>query len=302
LLLDTGLVVMMRVASVGRDDLALLQFLMLILALTGLLLGSMIDERQEAKCRLEEQEERTRLILESAAEGIYGIDRGACCTFINTSAMRILGFTSQSEALGKNLHRVCHHSHEDGTRYPEEECLIYEAFRQGRGTHSDLGETIKSLNFRAHQKELELVFHIDPEVPDAVIGDPGRIRQILVNLIGNAIKFTEHGETLVTIGEEHRAADHSLLRVEVQDTGLGIPADQQEKIFEALSQADSSMARKYGGTGLGLTICARLVEMMGGRIWVESEPGKGSRFQVTFQIAIQEACTPYCVPLAPEQL
>ena len=92
-----------------------------------------------------------------------------------------------------------------------------------------MGETIKSLNFRAHQKELELVFHIDPEVPDAVIGDPGRIRQILVNLIGNAIKFTEHGETLVTIGEEHRAADHSLLRVEVQDTGLGIPADQQRK-------------------------------------------------------------------------
>jgi len=165
-----------------------------------------------------------------------------------------------------------------------------------------LGETIKSLSFRAHQKELELVFHVRPEVPEAVIGDPGRIRQILVNLIGNAIKFTDHGEILVTIGEERCQGNGTLLRVAVQDTGLGIPADQQGKIFEAFSQADGSMARKYGGTGLGLTICARLVEMMGGRIWVESEPGKGSTFQFTFQVAVQEAYTPFCVPLAPEQL
>ena len=137
LLLDTGLAVMMRVASVGREDLALLQFLMLILALTGLLLGSMIDERQEAKCRLEEQEERTRLILESTAEGIYGIDCNGACTFMNAAAMRILGFTSPAEVLGKNVHRVSHHSREDGTRYPDEECLIYEAFRRGHGTHAD---------------------------------------------------------------------------------------------------------------------------------------------------------------------
>jgi signal transduction histidine kinase len=165
-----------------------------------------------------------------------------------------------------------------------------------------LGETIKSLDFRAHQKELELVFRVDAGVPDAVVGDPGRIRQILVNLIGNAIKFTEHGEILVTIREEHREGQHSLLRVAVEDTGLGIPADQQDKVFEAFSQADGSMARKHGGTGLGLTICARLVEMMGGRIWVESEPGKGSKFQFTLRVAIQEAAKPYCVPLAPEQL
>ena len=135
-----------------------------------------------------------------------------------------------------------------------------------------------------------------------MIGDPGRIRQILVNLIGNAIKFTEHGEILVTIREEHREDNQSLLRVAVQDTGLGNPADQQGKIFEAFSQADSSMARKHGGTGLGLTICARLVEMMGGKIWVDSEPGKGSRFQFTLQVVVQEAYAPFCVPLAPKQL
>jgi PAS domain S-box-containing protein len=137
LLLDTVLVVMMRIASVGREELALLQFLMLILALTGLLLGSVIDERQEAKSRLEEQEERIRLILESTAEGIYGIDCEGACTFMNTAAMRILGFASRSEALGKNVHQVCHHSREAGTRCPEEECLICEAFRQGHGTHAD---------------------------------------------------------------------------------------------------------------------------------------------------------------------
>ena len=569
LLLDTGLVVMMRVTSVGRDELALLQFLMLILSLTGLLLGSVIDERQEAKLRLEEQEKRTRLILESTAEGIYLVDCRGVCTFINHAATKILGLASPLEILGKHIHRVCHHSREDGTAYPEEECLIQEAFREGHGTHADdevfwradgaavpveywslpmkrdqttlgcvvtfvditerrkferalreseerfrgvfegaaigiaisdlrtgnlttnatfqkilgctaeemstvaifdqlthpddretdhrriqrlldgeydrmhhekryvlrdgrevwasvtrsllrdatgkpqfvlglavditerkraedelkrakhaaeaaseakstflatmsheirtpmngilglielvldtelspeqrenlnlvhfsaesllsiindildfskieagklevetipfrlrdsLGETIKSLNFRARQKELELVFHVDAEVPDAVIGDPGRIRQILVNLIGNAIKFTEHGEIVVTICEEHREADRALLRVAVQDTGLGIPEDQQEKIFEAFSQAHGSMARKYGGTGLGLTICTRLVEMMGGRIWVESEPGKGSKFQFTFQVAVQATYTPFCVPLAPEQL
>ncbi|HEY1471795.1 MAG TPA: PAS domain S-box protein [Candidatus Acidoferrum sp.] len=569
LLLDTGLVVMMRITSVGREELALLQSLMLILALTGLLLGSMIDERQEAKRHLEEQEQRTRLILESTAEGIYGIDCNGVCTFMNPAARRILGFTFPLEVLGKNLHQVLHHSHEDGTPYPQEECLIYEAFRRGHGTHADnevfwradgaaipveywslpmkrdetiigcvvtfvditerrkferalreseqrfrgvfegaeigiaiceladgkittnpayqkmldckaedlrsasafeelthpdereddkrrlqqmldgqldllqrekryllrngreivvnitrsllrdasgkpqfvlgltaditerkraedelkrakraaeaaseakstflatmsheirtpmngilglielvldtdlspeqrenlnlvrfsaesllsiindildfskieagkleveaipfrlrdsLGETIKSLGFRAHRKELELVFRVHPEVPEAVIGDPGRIRQILVNLIGNAIKFTDHGEILVTIGEEYRQGNHALLRVAVKDTGLGIRDDQQDKTFEAFSQADGSMARKYGGTGLGLTICARLVEMMGRRIWVESEPGKGSTFQFTFQVAIQEAYTPFCVPLAPEQL
>ena len=137
LLLDTSLVVMMRVTSVGKDELALLQFLMLILSLTGLLLGSVIDERQEAKLRLEEQEERTRLILESTAEGIYGIDCHGACTFMNAAAMRILGFASLSEVLGMNVHRVCHHSHEDGTRYPDDECLIYEAFRRGHGTHAD---------------------------------------------------------------------------------------------------------------------------------------------------------------------
>lgn len=137
LLLDTGLVVMMRVTSVGKEELALLQFLMLILALTGLLLGSMIDERQEAKRQLEEQEERTRLILESTAEGIYGIDCDGVCTFMNPAAMRILGFASPLGVLGKNVHRVCHHSREDGTPYPEKECLVYEALRRGHGTHAD---------------------------------------------------------------------------------------------------------------------------------------------------------------------
>src|SRR5207248_734585 len=113
---------------------------------------------------------------------------------------------------------------------------------------------------------------------ELVLGDPGRIRQILVNLVGNAIKFTERGEILVTAKTESEGEEQARVRFTVRDTGVGIPADKQKTVFEAFSQADGSMARRYGGTGLGLTICVRLVEMMGGKIWVQSELGKGSAF------------------------
>src|SRR6185369_9489519 len=130
-----------------------------------------------------------------------------------------------------------------------------------------LGETMKTLGFRAHQKGLELVYDVRPDVPAALLGDPGRLRQILVNLVGNAIKFTEQGEILVSVARESETSEAVSLHFSVRDTGVGIPAEKQEKIFEAFSQADGSMTRKYGGTGLGLTICGRLVELMGGRLW-----------------------------------
>src|SRR5207245_3757417 len=150
-----------------------------------------------------------------------------------------------------------------------------------------LGETMKALGFRAHQKGLELVYDIHPEVPEAVVGDPGRIRQVLVNLVGNALKFTEQGEILVTVDLESRTPELARLHFVAKDTGVGVPADKQEKIFEAFSQADGSMARRYGGTGLGLTISSRLVAMMGGRIWMESEAGKGSVFHFTVEVGVQ---------------
>ncbi len=146
---------------------------------------------------------------------------------------------------------------------------------------SSIGETMKSLALRAHQKGLELAYDIDSEVPSNLVGDPGRLRQILVNLVGNAIKFTEHGEVLVEI-DNHSLPDGRVeLHFKVKDTGIGIPPEKHDLLFRPFSQADSSTTRKYGGTGLGLAISARLVGLMGGKMWVESEAGKGSTFHFT---------------------
>ncbi len=141
--------------------------------------------------------------------------------------------------------------------------------------------TIKALAFRASQKSLELTCEIRPEVPEQVAGDASRLRQIIINLVGNAIKFTEHGEVGLSVAVDSLTEEAVGLHLVVRDTGVGIPLEKQKLIFEAFSQADGSTARKFGGTGLGLTISSRLVEMMGGRIWVESAPGQGSSFHFT---------------------
>jgi signal transduction histidine kinase/CheY-like chemotaxis protein len=144
-----------------------------------------------------------------------------------------------------------------------------------------LGTMLKPLAVKADQKGLELLYDIDPGVPAGVVGDPVRLRQVLSNLIGNAIKFTERGHVLIEIREDARRDGSSMLHFQVSDTGIGIPAEKHEAIFEAFSQADGSTTRRFGGTGLGLTISSTLVSLMGGRIWVESEPGKGSAFHFT---------------------
>ncbi len=148
-----------------------------------------------------------------------------------------------------------------------------------------LGDALKALGLRGQQKGLELVCHIPPEVPDAVTGDPVRLRQIVVNLVGNAIKFTERGEVVVRVGLESQTAEGFCLHFAVSDTGIGIAPEQQEQIFEAFTQADASTTRRYGGTGLGLTIASRLVELMGGRLRVESALGRGSTFHFTAHLA-----------------
>ncbi|MGH9528563.1 MAG: ATP-binding protein, partial [Terriglobales bacterium] len=144
-----------------------------------------------------------------------------------------------------------------------------------------VGETMKPLALRAHQKGIELAYDAAPDIPLRVIGDPGRLRQILVNLIGNAIKFTAKGEVLVTVKNRPATNDDTLLQFSVSDTGIGIPQEKHGLLFKAFSQADSSTTRKYGGTGLGLAISSRLVKMMGGELWVESEAEKGSVFHFT---------------------
>jgi two-component system, sensor histidine kinase and response regulator len=164
-----------------------------------------------------------------------------------------------------------------------------------------LGEVVsdaaKTLAIRAHQKGIECVYRVSPAMPDLLMGDPVRLRQILLNLLSNAIKFTEKGEVSIDVDvAEHRVElstdDESVVvQVAVRDTGIGIPVDRRDRIFAPFEQADMSTTRKYGGTGLGLAICADLVELMGGRIWVESEVGRGSTFFFTIRLHVPTAAT-----------
>ncbi|MFZ4766587.1 MAG: PAS domain-containing protein, partial [Roseimicrobium sp.] len=144
-----------------------------------------------------------------------------------------------------------------------------------------IGDTLQSLGVRAAEKGLELACHIGLDVPEAVVGDLSRLRQVLINLVGNAIKFTIEGEVVVEVLLESATSSHVTLHFLVRDTGIGIPEDKHDAIFEAFTQAESSTTRRFGGTGLGLTICRQLVDLMQGRIWVESTPGVGSTFHFT---------------------
>jgi CheY-like chemotaxis protein len=146
-----------------------------------------------------------------------------------------------------------------------------------------LFETLGPLAIQAHKNRLDLVCEVSPRLDTRLIGDPGRLKQILINLVGNAIKFTETGEVVISVEEVGRKDDQVVLHFVIADTGIGIPADKQKIIFDVFAQADSSMTRQYGGTGLGLAISSQLVDLLGGRIWVESEVGKGSRFHFTAQ-------------------
>ncbi|HLJ18458.1 MAG TPA: ATP-binding protein [Bryobacteraceae bacterium] len=149
-----------------------------------------------------------------------------------------------------------------------------------------LAQTMKSLVHRAQQKGLDLNLVVDPQVFDLVRGDPARLRQIVVNLVGNAIKFTGSGEVVVSVETESQDEEHTILHFTVRDTGIGIPLERQKDIFSAFTQADNSITRKYGGTGLGLTISRNLIGMLGGQIWLESEPGKGSAFHFTARFGL----------------
>ena len=161
---------------------------------------------------------------------------------------------------------------------------------------------LKPLGLRADQKGLELVADIPANVPDHLVGDPMRLRQILINLTANAIKFTERGEVIVTVIVETESNGESHLHFSVADTGIGIPAEKQEAIFEAFAQADGSTTRTYGGTGLGLSIATQLIQKMHGRIWIESKVGEGTTFHFTARFGVRDTPAPQVKHADPRDL
>jgi two-component system sensor histidine kinase/response regulator len=387
-----------------------------------------VADRQRAQEALHESEGRIRLLLDSTAEAIYGVDREGKCTFCNPATLRLLGYEKGEALLGKFAHGVMHHTRADGTPYPEPECPIARYRHAGQETHVDdevfwradgtsfpveywaypirkegevvgavvtflditkrkeaqsalleakeaaeagsrakseflanmsheirtpmngiigmtelaldtsltpeqreylnlvkssadsllhiindildfskieagklelektdfeirdlFRDTLKTLAQRADAKLIELCARVSPRVPKVLIGDPTRLRQLIVNLVGNAIKFTEHGNIVVDAELESMNGEDARLHISVSDTGMGIPPDKQQIIFESFAQVDGSTTRRFGGTGLGLTISRQLVELMGGRIWVESEVGRGSTFHFTCKFQHQAA-------------
>jgi len=160
--------------------------------------------------------------------------------------------------------------------------------RAGFSLRDTLEDTLRILAAQAQKKGLELACHVPPQVPDALVGDPQKLQRVVLNLAGNAVKFTQHGEVVLRVSVASRSAQRVTLRFSVTDTGIGIAPQDQQRIFEAFAQADSSTTRRYGGTGLGLAISTQLVELMGGRVSVESEPGRGSTFDFTVPFEVQQ--------------
>src|SRR5690242_740122 len=165
-----------------------------------------------------------------------------------------------------------------------------------------LEDTISSASLPAHQKNLEVSCLIPPDAPDSLLGDPTRLKQIVLNLVGNAIKFTSRGEVVLKVEIEDKTEDHAIFHFSVVDTGPGIPREGQKLIFEAFNQSDNSMTRKHGGTGLGLSISTRLAALMGGNLWVESEPGEGSTFHFKLRFGLQKLIGSKSQPVGTEML
>lgn len=385
------------------------------------------SELEETNSALKKSEDEIRLLLDSTAEGIYGLNLAGNCTFCNQSCLKILGYNSQEELIGKNMHWQIHSKHPDGSHFPMEECKVNNAFDNGAKTHVDdevfwradgtgipveyysypqyrdgeivgavvtfmditdrrnnqqeliiakenaeaaniaksqflanmsheirtpmngivgflqllegtelnhdqsdyihmiktsidtlmsvlndvldiskieagkmdlecipfdirstIETTVVTFDAKAKEKGLEMNMLIHSAIPQCVIGDPTKLRQIITNIISNAVKFTDRGEVFLEVSLNKQEADFIELLFIIKDTGIGMTELETDKLFKPFSQVDASSTRKYGGTGLGLAICKRYVDMMGGTINVISEKGKGTIFQFTITLSKAE--------------
>jgi two-component system, sensor histidine kinase and response regulator len=223
--------------------------------------------------------------IRTPMNGIIGMTELALDTKLNAEQREYLGMVkSSADSLLTLINDILDFSKIEAGKLEFEQ--IDFAFQQS------LGETVKVLAMRAHQKGLELAWRVEAGIPERLKGDANRLRQILVNLAGNAVKFTERGEIAVEVEKESEDGTGMTLHFRVRDTGIGIAKEKQAMIFEAFTQADSSASRKYGGTGLGLAITTRLVNLMGGKIWLDSEPGQGSTFHFTVRYGFADANGP----------
>ncbi|MBL8484805.1 MAG: PAS domain-containing protein, partial [Rhodocyclaceae bacterium] len=217
--------------------------------------------------------------IRTPMNGIIGMTELTLDTDLTPEQSRYLNVVrSSAESLLALLNDILDFSKIEAGRLDMEQIVF--------GLRESLAETMKALALRADQKSLELIYDVDPDVPDMVVGDPNRLRQIIVNLVGNAIKFTPQGEVALFVTQTRRDAEEMELLFSVRDTGIGIAADKQEEIFGAFNQADTSMTRRFGGSGLGLTIAAKLVALMQGTIGVKSAVGAGSTFHFTARFGV----------------
>lgn len=299
LLLNFGIVVAAHVFPPEPEMLTQFRLFMFVLSAVGLIVGSAITERHriaiellEAKYRAEEASRIKGEFLANMSHeirtpinGVLGMAELLLDSSLTNDQREYLEILKSSgDFLLGVVNDVLDFSRIEAGKLLLEELEF--------DLHDLTRDALKSLSLRAHDKGLELAYEVDPAVPARLLGDPNRLQQILLNLVGNAVKFTPAGEVIVRVRLTHRQDRNVELEFAVRDTGIGIAEEKRKLIFEPFAQADTSTTRTYGGTGLGLSICSRIVQLMGGKLWMESTEGNGSTFYFTLPLKSADTCTP----------